>query len=303
MTRFVAAVALAALTHGGAANPAAAPLLNIDVVAIDGKGAPVTDLKPDELEVWINDRRIPIQTVTFVTPREGATGRTLVLLLDDMVAHPVSTPRIKEAARQLVKRLPAGDRMAIVSLNGDMMKSTDDRASLLKAIDGYHSRSTPMRIEDIGYHVMKTVAMLSRQMTEAFDGRKAIVAIGTGWMFDMPVPPPTGTRDLRPVWVEAMRAAAAARVSLYVIDPAGVGSRVISGGDSGFARETGGYAFTNTNDVNGAIGRILSEIQTYYVLSVEDPPIGRKADLREVEIKVSRRGVTARARKGIGPAV
>ena len=301
MKRVVAALALAALSFGGASIPAAAPLLNIDVVVVDGKGAPVTDLRPDEFEVWISGRRIPIQTVTFVTPREGAPGRIMVLLLDDLVAHPVSTPRIKDAARRLVKMLPPGDRMAVVSLNGDMMNSTDDRARLLKAIDGYHTRGSPMRIDDIGYHVMKTVAMLSRQMAEAFDGRKGIVAIGTGWMFDMPVPAPTGTRDLRPVWVEAMRATAAARASLYVIDPAGVGSRVVSAGDSGFARETGGYAFTNTNDVNGAIDRILSELQTYYVLSVEDPPVGRKADLREVQIKVSRRGITARARRGISP--
>ncbi len=59
----------------------------------------------------------------------------------------------------------------------------------------------------------------------------------------------------------------------------------------------------NTNDLGGAAARILKELGTYYVLSVEDPPIGRKADLRELEIKVLRRGVTARARRGILPGI
>ena len=97
-----------------------------------------------------------------------------------------------------------------------------------------------------------------------------------------------------------MRVAAAAHVSLYVIDPAGVGSRRATGGASGFARETGGHAFMNTNDLNG-VDRIMRELQGMHVLSVEDPPIGRKADLREVEIKVHRRDVIARARQGILP--
>jgi hypothetical protein len=37
------------------------------------------------------------------------------------------------------------------------------------------------------------------------------------------------------------------------------------------------------------------------VLSVQDPPIGKKADLRELEVKVLRRGVTPRARRAIQP--
>jgi VWFA-related protein len=139
-------------------------------------------------------------------------------------------------------------------------------------------------------------------LSEASEGRKAVVAIGAGWLFDTPIQPQTISRDLRPEWVDAMRAAASAHVSLYVIDPAGVGMRPADAGSSGFARETGGHAFLNTNDINGAVDRILRELDTYYVLSAQDPPVGRKADLREVEVKVLRRGVTVRARRGIPPA-
>jgi VWFA-related protein len=212
-------------------------------------------------------------------------------------------PRVREAARRFVHRLSPGDRISVVSLDGSAMKSTDDRAVLLKAIEDYRVRAFPTRLEDLFAHVLKTIASLSRQMSEASGGRKAIVAIGAGWLFDTPIQPQTISRDLKPEWVDAMRATAAAHVSMYVIDPGGVGTRRPDAGTSGFARETGGHAFLNTNDLNGAVDRILSELGTYYVLSAQDPPIGRKADLREVEVKVLRRGVTARARRGIPPGL
>jgi VWFA-related protein len=294
-------IAAASLAITLAQSPGAAGLLNLDVVALDRKGVPVEDLKPGEFEVWINGFQIPIQTVTFVSPASAIESRTTVLLLDDMAVHPTALPRIRETARRFVNRMSAGDRMAVVSFEGSAMIATDDKAVLLKAIADYHQRGFPMRLDDAGVHVLKTVTALSRQLAEAPGGRKAIVAIGTGWLFDTPIPAFPVSRDLRPEWVDAMRATAAAHASLYVIDPAGVGSRRATGGSSGFARETGGHAFMNTNDLNGAVDRILRELATYYVLSVEDPPFGRKDDLREVEIKVHRRDVTARARRGILP--
>jgi VWFA-related protein len=296
-----AALAAAALLIGAAGATPVASLLHIDVVALGRGGAPVLDLKPAEFEVWINGYQIPIETVTFVTPSQSEVSRTVVLLLDDMAMNQLGTPRIKEVARRFVDKLSPTDRMAIVTLNSAVMEHTADRERLLRAIDTYNVRGFPMRIDVAGQHVLRTVAGLSRQIAELSSGRKAIVALGAGWIFDTPIPPPTVAGDLRPEWVEAMQAMAAAHVSLYVIDPGGVGSRYVNSGESGFARETGGHAFINTNDLRGAVDRIWNELGTYYVLSVQDPPIGRKADLRELEVKVLRKGVTARARRGILP--
>lgn len=293
--------AVLSVVVGGSAP--AANLLNIDVVALDSRGQPVIDLKPSEFELWINGFQIPIETVTFVSPTNSEVPRTIVLLLDDMAISQSVLPRVREAARRFVNQMLPSDSMAIVSLNGDVMESTRDRARLLKAIDAYHLRGFPIRIDDAASHVLTTITALSRQLSEAPGGRKAIVALGTGWLFDTPIPPPTVGRDLRAEWVAAMRATASAHVSLYVIDPIGVGMRPVDSGTSGFARETGGHAFVSTNDINGAVDRILRETATYYVLSAQDPPIGRKSDLREVQVKVLRRGISARARKAIPPGV
>jgi VWFA-related protein len=274
--------------------------LSISVVAVDSAGDPVADLRPAELEVWISGYRVPIASVLAVTPRSHR--RTIVLILDDGTLGPTQVPRVKETARHFVEKLAPGDRMAIVALNdGRPLELTSDRSRLLAAIDDYHVRGFPFRPEDAGEHVLRRVESIARQLTEASDDRKAIVGVGAGWVLDTPLPPP-GLRDLRDEWVGAMRAMAGANASLYVIDPAGLtGARAIPGygGSSGFARETGGHAFLSTNDLRGAADRIMAEAGTYYVLSMANPPVQRNADLREVDVKVLRKGVTVRARRGI----
>ncbi len=304
MTRILIALGLMAalaLAPSRAQTPSDAPAahLRIGVVAVDQKGAPVTDLRPAEFEVWISGYRVPIVDVFVVTPE--SQKRLVVLVLDNGAIGPNLAPRVKEAARHFVDRMAPGDRLAIVPLHGGAMEPTGDRSELLRAIDAYYTQGIPFRPDDGWQHVLSTMESLARRLAETSNGRKTIVAIGAGWMFDTPLSPPGG-RDLRPEWVNAMRAMAATNTSLYVIDPVGLGMIQGAnrfGGASGFARETGGHAFLNTNDLGGAAARIWAEAGTYYVLATANPPVQRTADLRELDVKVLRQGVTVRARKGI----
>ncbi len=54
-----------------------------------------------------------------------------------------------------------------------------------------------MRLDTLGEHELTTIASLSRHIAEASDRRKTIVAIGSAWLFDTPIPPPTTGRVLR----------------------------------------------------------------------------------------------------------
>ena len=298
MHSLLAALTIASLVSGQAPAPPPRADLWIDVTAVGSRDAPVTDLRPAEFEVWVSGYQIPITDVVAVTPESG--GRLLVVVLDDMSVPLTLVPRVKEAARLVVDRLAPGDRLAVISLQEGAIALSDVKPVLLQAIDRYRPRAFPFRIEDAGEHVLTRITGISRQLTEASDRRKAIVAIGSGWLFDTPLPPPGG-RDLGPVWVEAMRAMAAAHTTLYVIDPGGLrpGPRGYVGGSSGFARETGGHAFVDTNDVRAAVERIWRESGTYYLLGIVNPPMQRKADLRPLEVKVLRRDVTVRARREI----
>jgi VWFA-related protein len=305
MTRpAVLALALAtAAASAFAQRPApAAPsraALWIGVTATDDRGRPVTDLRPDEFEVWIANFRVPIEDVVAVTP-DDPSGRILVVVLDTLSQHPALGERVREAARALVERAQPGDRMAVVPLDDPALELTGDRQRLLQQVTAYRMRGFPFRLEEAGERVLRTVTAVARGLSEVSDRRKAIVGIGAGWLFDTPLPPPQ-MRDLRREWVDAMRALATARTAVYVIDPAGVvpapGGYI--GGTSGFARETGGHAFVTTNDMDAAAERIWAEMGSYYLLGVPNPPVQQAADLRELEVKVLRRGVNVRARKGI----
>ncbi|MEO6212089.1 MAG: VWA domain-containing protein [Vicinamibacterales bacterium] len=297
----VASTLLALLTTGARAqDPAAAPgmVLGIDAVALDRNGNVLTDLKRDQVEVWVEGHRIPIDTFIAVTPEDDGARRSVVLLLDDMTLSATGVARAKDVARRFVNRLAPGDQMTIIGLNGDATRSTDDRGALLRRIGAYNVRGAAMlRPGDLSAHVLTTLASISHQVAEAPARRRLIVAIGSGWVFDTPVPPASGGRDVRTEWTAAVRAMARANVTLYVIDPGGVGASRVGGGSSGFARETGGHAFTNTNDIDGAVARIMREAVSYYILRIAHPPMFRSAPLREVEVRLLRRGATIRARR------
>lgn len=303
MTRILAAVALTVLTAPTLlAQEAASPprLLDIDLVAVDPHGAPITDLTAADLDVWIAGYRAPIESILAVAPGDAGANRTIVLLLDDMIVPHSLVPTVRQVARRFVTAMSPGDQMAIVSLSGDAMTLTSDPAPLLKRADSYNVRATAItRPDDLGAHVLQTVGSIARSLLEAPGRRRTIVAVGSGWLFDRPMPPPSLGRDLQKEWVEAMRALAFGKASLYVLDTGGVGTSLATGGSSGFARETGGHAFLNTNDFNGVVDRIRAEASSYYVVRVTDPPAHRKAPLREVEVRTERRNITVRARRGI----
>ena len=274
--------------------------IHVDAVATDKNGLPVMDLKPDEVEVWIGHFRVPMESFTVVTPDANPSGRLTVLVLDDVTLPVQYLSRVKEAARRFVSKMLPGDRMAIVALDGSSMEVTNDPAKLLRTIDGYNARSNGlMPMDRLGQHVLAMLGQLSRQMVEAGGQRKTIVAIGSGWLFDRPIPPATGGMEPRKEWIAAMQAMALSNVNLYVIDPGGVSITRADGGGNGFARETGGVAFLATNDLIGAADKIMRESSNYYLLGVGDPPVGRGAELRELDVKVLRRGVTIRARRAI----
>ncbi|HXW05136.1 MAG TPA: VWA domain-containing protein [Vicinamibacterales bacterium] len=275
-----------------------APRLRLEAVAAARDGRPVTDLRMDEVEVWIGVYRVPIDSFTFVTAQDDSAGRLIVLLLDDVTLEPGASPRVKDIARRLIRRLAPGDRMAIGGLDGGELDITGDPASLTRSLDRYMGGRQILPPDRLGEQTLRTIGSVAFRLAE-MPGRKAIVGIGPSWIFDTPIPVGGIGRDVRQEWVAAHRALAMARAQLYVIDPAGVGRARADSGASGFARDTGGHSFANSNDPDRAIEQIMRETEQYYRIELQDPPVFRSSDLREVDLRVRRRGVTIRSRRWI----
>jgi hypothetical protein len=211
MTRLV--ILLSLTLTGSAAMTSQTPgtrQLIIDAVVVDRDGAPVMDLRQDEFEIWVGKYRVPIETFVPVTASSAdRAAQVMVLILDDFALPQQVIPRGRDVARRLVSRLPLDDGMAIVTLNGDRMDSTSDRARLLDRINAWNNRATGLFTpDDLGIQVFETITGIARSLAEAPGGRKTIIGVGAAWVFDRPIPiPTTGIRDLRPEWTAAMRAA------------------------------------------------------------------------------------------------
>ena len=275
----------------------------IDAAFVDSKGTPVTDINRDEVQVWIGHFLAPIEDFISVTPDNdaGRGRRYLVLLLDDITTPLALVPRVKEAAKHFVSRMGPNDQMAVVTLDGSGMESTNDHARLLQAIDAYNVRATGvLRRDQLGEQVLKTISALAEALAAAGDQRKTIVAIGRSDIFDRPIPPIAMGLDLKPQWVDAMRAMALANATLYIVDASVLGARWMpDSGTAGFAHASGGTAFIGINDLDGAADKILAEAANYYLIGVKAPPVGGKADLSELQVKLKRRGITVRAREAV----
>ena len=102
---------------------------------------------------------------------------------------------------------------------------------------------------------------------------------------------------MSPDWAEAIRSTARDNVSVYTIDPEGQTGQVDDYSQS-FAVETGGQAWANTNNFEGAVERIWRESRNYYLLGYVQPINDRR--IHKIEVKVSKPGVTVRARRARG---
>ena len=64
------------------------------------------------------------------------------------------------------------------------------------------------------------------------------------------------------------------------------------------SRDTGGFAVSSTNDLADGIVRIGRESSSYYLLGFNPTDVPRDGEFREIKVKVRRKDVTVRARRG-----
>lgn len=73
---------------------------------------------------------------------------------------------------------------------------------------------------------------------------------------------------------------------------------VESGGATGLADDTGGFAVRNTNDLSAGVWRIAAESRVFYLLGFYPPEGKGPRQWRSLRVEVKRPGLTVRARRG-----
>ena len=143
-------------------------LVQVDVTVTDRKGAPVTDLRPDEVQIYENGKLQPISGFSFVpgtrvaatsaeVPKAARTKddqhlnlpsppvraeqvrRTIALVVDDLNLSFSSVAWVQDALRKFVReQMQDGDLVAIIRTGagiGMLQQFTNDKRQLMAAID------------------------------------------------------------------------------------------------------------------------------------------------------------------------
>jgi len=210
------------------------------------------------------------------------------------------------------------DVISVVMLNGGTSVTTQRAAEVRAAIarskaygKAFVSPTNPSR------HAMDNISSLAAQLAQVPHRRKVLVCIGPAATCN-PATHVDGSRGEAGI---AMRDSARANLTTYVIDPLGLtekrslSTRRIDDGVSrnrgvedkgqgfrlyqdGFAFESGGLAFANTNDYESAIDQVWEESGNYYLLGYE--PARRDNRRHSIEVRVKKPDLSVRSRRTRG---
>ena len=292
-------------------------------------------------------------------------GRLYVIVLDDLHTSFANTPRVKTALRQFLERnFGTNDRAAVVYTSGrgqDGQDFTNNPRLLMAAIDRFTGRNlasaTAERFSGTGTcgivrsggaspvagsglsndpceaergfnarTAMSGVRKLAEFMAGVRGRRKTMLLVSEGISYD--IYDIFNNRSASTIVDETRDAIAAAtrgNVSIYAIDPRGLGgfedAASIGGAPEelrnespvrGFlselqlsqnslrtiASETGGFAAVNRNDFSDAFARIVRENSSYYMLGYYPANDRRDGRFRRIEVRVKRPGLQVRSRRG-----
>lgn len=302
------------------------------------EGTPQTIVAFSRVELPVERADPPLFKANAVEPdvrsnREAFNGRVFLMVLDDQQTDPRNTLRVQAAARQFIRRyVGANDMVAIVTTGGSTSASqefTSSQARLIAAVNRFMGQKPPRGSTDFerGYRARNTYATL-RNLADFLAGvrgrRKAILWFGQGVDYDISNSFVAKDADMiRGAMRDVIETANRANVSFYGIDARGLGAGMeeaieISGtpdetNDStamrrdvrlsqdslrSISEDTGGFAIVETNDLNASFERVLRDNSNYYVLGYYATNEKRDGRFRAVQVKVTRPGVTVRARKG-----
>lgn len=175
-------------------------------------------------------------------------------------------------------------------------------------------------------NALTTLKNLAEYLGNVHGRRKSLVLFSEGIDYDINDPfANSGASTIIDETRQAIAAATRGNVAIYGIDPRGltIGSGDVEiqdmpadqslnlwasalqnelrlGQDSlrVLADETGGFAAVNSNDFDGAFQRLVDDNSSYYMLGYYPSNERRDGRVRRIEVRVSRPGVTVRARKG-----
>jgi VWFA-related protein len=305
----VAVLAVAALVSLDAQSQtsfrAGTSLVPIYVTVTDEQGRLVPDLTADDFEVRDNGRRKPLAFFT-----SDIQPFSTVVMLDRSGSMADNFSLIRDAASEFVAQMLPDDRARVGSFADEIRiepsEFTGDQAALKGILHD--------RLQDPGPSPVWTA--VDRSITELLprDGRRVVLVFTDG--YDDP-----GHRQVKTTLEDVRRRVRVNGIMVYAIGFAVTTSRSSSwsmpgwggqtygsggtkrhvqkphGGLKTIAEESGGgyFELDETEDLKGTFIRVAEELHRQYLLAISTDQLD--GTTHELEVKVKRRGMDARARK------
>jgi VWFA-related protein len=313
-------------------------LVRVDVTATGKGDEPVSDLKVPDFEVTEDgilqkieqlqflkldgqpprgdDRSLEIRTQDQAEAEAARDDvRVFAVFLDDYHVDklPAVTLPLRRALSRLVDRFWATDLVAFMDPLTPLsaLRFTRSKAEMLDIVNKFEGRQGeifPVKsaIEEAQLHrgdIMRVRAEVTLSALEALvvrlgglrEGRKMVIFVSQG-------PPTFFGRDasLQDRMRGIAQAASRGNVTIYPVDPRGLGMQAAGSRDTLFqlAAETGGRAITDTNDPMAGLSRVLNDASAYYVLGYQPTRVEDDGKYHKISVKVKRPGVHVLARQG-----
>lgn len=345
MTRFAVSVALAGAMAlvAPAAQERSGRVLQIDFLALDAGGSLLRDLTPAEVDLRIDGRRREVKAlrriaaapaaavmesgvdVPYGTSLDSASGRTILLLVDQNSFRMGQEPPIRAAVTGFLRALGTEDYVTVVGMpyGGVPVRSTNDHRRVQQAIDLLvGQRSGDESGSDMACRTRLVLESVETLLKSINGGTMptTVVLFTAGLSAprrDAPFARAPGMCELQ---TELFRrvgvAAGAARANFYIAQPddvrapSGADRESLSGSDNvassnplagieHLAGVTRGVRLPLTAQGTTALDRVARETSAYLVAEVDPQLADFDPRGRRLEIRISRPGVIVRARPEI----
>jgi len=309
-----------------------AELVRVDVTVVDRSGEPVTTLTADDFDVEEDGAVQSVQSFKFVSadgqppagddvsldirsPEHAAAEasrdevRVFVIFWDEYhIGKFASAIQGRKALTTLVSSaFGPTDLVALMDplLPVDALRFTRDRAELADRIrklegrfgiylptrsvleDAQLQRRDPARVRsEVTMSALKSAAVHLGSLKE---GRKAIVFVSEGL-------PSLGMEEFSQL-EEMIKAANHNNTAIYTFDPrglVGVSDDILRS----LADRTGGGPIVDTNMPEKALRQVVKDASAFYLIGYSPAKNPQDGKFHSIKVRVKRRGVTVRARKG-----
>ena len=316
----------AAVVYGQGPRPAGGGLA-FDFIATTADGKPVTDLTPADLQLKIGGKPRTVTALTLKTiqpaaaaepaanaPAAGVTppfvvndakpkteGRSFLIAVDTDSMLPGTEPAVQKAIEGMLAGLGPGDRVAFSVVPRDVAQVplTTDLARVRTAVAALKSqRPGSVSTAEALCRTRDSLNALNGLMPQlaGYEGARAVIFIAASLSTPGNASSSTaGSCEVTKEHYDAIRTMSAdARANVYLVQ-ADAGSLGRNDGLDWFAGQTGaGSVLRVVNE--GFAPKVLSEASSYWVATIAPDPSDKPGQHQQVDLKISKAGVTPKAR-------